>query len=100
VEYATDMESLNRLTTERTNIIGSGGSVGMRLPCPFCAQPDVREYALLSMKEQCSKPAVCPHCERGYKLIFTRASTGVRFEMVQTEGPDQPEWLRPQMRRV
>jgi hypothetical protein len=39
-------------------------------------------------------------CGRGAKAILSPIPGGTSFEMVQTSGPDQPDWLEPKMRRV
>lgn len=86
---------------EAQRIVGMGLDTGMVLPCPFCAAPDFLTYRILDTREALEKGAVCRECGRGCKAIFTSPQPGATvFEMVQTVGPDQPEWFDVKMRRV
>ena len=44
------------------------------------------------------KGATCPECNRGWKGVVQEDANSTGFEIVQTSGPDAPEWL-PKMRR-
>lgn len=81
-------------------ISGQGiGNVFVHMPCPFCAEEDFVVYEVLQVEKALAKPIVCKHCQRGAKTVFTRDSSGVSFEIVQTSGEDPPDFLPP-MRRV
>lgn len=85
---------------ENQKIEGMGiGNVHVHMPCPFCAAADFVVYELLDTEEALEKGGECKECGRAARAIVTRHSGGVQFEMVQTKGPDQPEWLVPKMRR-
>lgn len=96
-----NMDELAKLTTENTKITGYGAKTTMISPCPFCAYPNFMRWPILDMREVASKGAVCFRCKRGARLVFEDyPDGGAGFEIVQTEGPDQPEWFQPKMRRV
>lgn len=69
-------------------------------PCPFCAAPDFARWKVLEVEDAMQKETTCRECGRSAKAIFTRTPSSVAFEIVQTGGPDQPEWLTPKMRRT
>ena len=95
------LDEYNKRYFENQKIEGYGiYGVGMRVPCPFCAAPDFIVHKVIETEEAFAKGAVCKECGRGAKAIFARDPSGVSFEIVQTSGPDQPEWLTPKMRRV
>ena len=83
-------------------IEGYGLDTTIHMPCPFCAAPDWLVHKLICTHEALESGATCKECERSAKAVFTetKASGVTAFEMVQTAGPDQPEWLQPKMRRV
>ena len=76
------------------------GNVHIHMPCPFCAAADFLVYEILQCEVAMGKGATCRQCGRGAKTIYTRTPGSLSFEIVQTEGPDQPEWLKPKMRRL
>lgn len=79
---------------------GFGLDTSLVFPCPFCAAPRWAVTKIIEMEETMSKPHHCGECGRSAKMIFSRTAGGVSFEVVQTGGPDQPDWLEPKMRRV
>lgn len=74
--------------------------VEQHYPCPFCAAPDFIVSKILETEIKLAEGATCRECKRGAKALFDRSLGGVRFEIVQTEGPEQPAWLEPKMRRL
>lgn len=76
-----------------------GLNTTMHMPCPFCAAPDFLVYRVVEVQEAMGKGAVCKECGRGAKAVFIGHKGGISFEIVQTSGPDQPDWLEPKMRR-
>lgn len=92
-------EYLDRFA-QNQKIEGFGiGNIHIHMPCPFCAAPDFLVYELLDTETAMEKGGTCKECKRGAHAIVTSQKGGVQFEMVQTAGPDQPEWLVPKMRR-
>lgn len=86
--------------TANQKMTGHGlGNVHVHMPCPFCAEPDFVVYEVLEVQTKMAEGAVCKHCGRGAKAVFTRTPGGVSFEMVQTVGDEQPDYLIPKMRR-
>jgi hypothetical protein len=92
-------EYLKRLN-ENTKMEGFGFEVTMTVPCPFCAAPDFQKYLILEVEEAMAKDTTCKECGRSAKAIYHRSPGSTSFEVVQTGGPDQPEWLKPKMRRL
>ena len=89
----------NARFAEAQKISGWGVDVTMHMPCPFCAKSDFLVGKVLAIEEALEKGAVCRGCGRGARAVFTRGNGTIRFEIVQTVGPDQPEWMEPKMRR-
>lgn len=83
---------------ENQQVSGFGLDTTVHMPCPFCAAPGWMITKVLEMEEVSSKEHVCSECGRGAKMIYTRKGGGVSFEVVQTQGPDCPDFLPP-MRR-
>lgn len=81
-------------------IDGFGAGTTVHVPCPFCAAPDFASWKILEVEKGMREPGTCKECKRSCKTIFHHTTDGVSFEIVQTGGPDQPEWLTPHMRRV
>jgi hypothetical protein len=75
------------------------GNVHIHLPCPFCAAPDFMIYELMETEACLEKGAVCKECKRGMGAMVTRDGGAVQIEMVQTEGPDAPDYV-PRMKRI
>lgn len=93
-------EEYTRLTHQRVRTTGYGiEGVTQHLPCPFCAAGEWMVFRLIDGLPRTPHP--CAVCGRTAQIIYhVDNETETRIELVQTAGPDQPEWLRPQMRRV
>lgn len=108
----TNLEEYLRRFKENEKMSGFGvGADGakMHFPCPFCGAADYSIQPIVIIDEQgirsgveanMQTPITCGECGRSAKMIVTRHVGGVQIECVQTGGPDQPEWLKPHMRRV
>jgi len=79
---------------------GFGLETTMHVPCPFCGAIGFACYRVLDVEAAMARGSTCTECGRSAKALFDRTADGVAFELVQTGGPDQPEWLTPKMRRV
>lgn len=76
-------------------------SVTVSCPCPFCSAADFMIFAVIDTEEAMAEGATCKECGRGAKAVLSSpAGGGKQFEIVQTSGDDQPEWLKPKMRRI
>jgi hypothetical protein len=94
------LEEYNELISKRTRVSGFGMDTMQHMPCPFCAVEDHVSYKILEMEEVISKPIKCESCGRTSKVIFHRDGPSVSLEIVQTDGPDLPEWFGTLVRRV
>lgn len=95
------MGAFNRRFHRNRSITGYGVDVKISMPCPFCAAADFMVYRLLEMRKAISQGATCKACGRSARAIFHgNDDSELRFEIVQTGGPQQPEWLEPKMRRL
>lgn len=91
--------------TERTNIntriTGQGiGNVYTHQPCFFCGAPDFMCYEIMQVEKVMSEGATCKECGRSCKAIFKHDRGSTAFEVVQTGGPEQPDYFTHKMRRV
>ena len=78
---------------------GTGFETTCHVPCPFCAEPDFLVHRVIGTEEAYTKGAVCPACGAGFRGIFQHDASGVTMEIVQTCGPDAPDFM-PVIRRV
>jgi hypothetical protein len=85
---------------QNARMSGQGLNVMMFDPCPFCAAPDFWVYRIMDVVQVVSQEHVCEHCARGARVIVTRTPSSVHFVVEQTQGPDQPDWLIPKVRRA
>jgi len=92
-EYLTRFASNNY-------VYGFGMETGQSMPCPFCGARDWCKFKIIDVEAVTSQEHVCRECNRGARAIYTRTRDSVGFVMVQTSGPEQPEWLQPKMGRV
>lgn len=69
------------------------------MPCPFCAAPDWYVVKLMDFGHT-SDPLTCGECGRTAQLLYAKIDGGSTMELVQTDGPDAPEWLQPPPRRA
>lgn len=81
-------------------ITGFGAEVTTHTPCPWCATPNFQAWGILTAAEDLTAEATCVNCGRSGKSIVFRNLNGTSFEMVQTGGPDAPDWLVPAPRRM
>jgi hypothetical protein len=94
-------------------VSGYGLDTTQHFPCPFCAAADWAAVQVVDadfLQNRAPAPVqrvlgveggiACRECGRSARTIFTSDGAGTRMEVVQTGGPDQPEWLVPKMRRV
>lgn len=100
-----DLESMEELrvnTMIHLRTEGYGVETKSILPCPFCASPDWLVFPVTAglngyVEEQ--KPRFCKNCCRTARVIIVRSKDSVTFEIVQTDGPEPPEWMQPKPRR-
>lgn len=93
-------EDYERRFVQNEKVTGYGLDTQVHMPCPACAAADWLVYKLLDkdMKKILAAGADCPHCGRGFKVVFQDIGGGSMFEVVQTKGDDLPLYL-PKMRR-
>jgi hypothetical protein len=81
-------------------ITGYGIDTTMHMPCPFCAAPEWMVYRIIDSETAMVEGAVCSECNRGAAMEFqVNTPSNKQFEVVQTAGEPQPDWLQPMMRR-
>ena len=98
---AQSLEEYQRLSILNSSVTGSGiEGTTMHLACPFCCATDFMVYRLVDAKDAMVKGGTCHTCGRSARCEFDGDYTAIQFSIVQTGGPDQPEWLVPKMRRV
>lgn len=93
------LEEYNRLQNARMSISGFGTTVAISSPCPFCCAPDVMTYRMLEVDAAMRREYACNECARAFTFHVERDPQQVRFELVQTRGPDPAAYLPP-MRRA
>jgi hypothetical protein len=96
----TNIIEYNARFLENQRITGWGPGVEMHMPCPFCTAPDFMVFQIMQTEQAFAKGAVCGSCGRGMKMIVRRGPGEVRYRPVQTEGPDAPAWMDPQIPRL
>ena len=97
----TSLSEYNRRFALNQKIEGFGVvGIETHYPCPFCAAPGFMVARLLETEKVMADGATCKECGRSSRAIFQHMNGGTQFEIVQTGGPDQPEWLQPKMRLV
>lgn len=80
---------------------GTGSDLTMVSACPFCGAAEFLRANILSVEETLSQGSTCKECERSAKIeVRLDDQGGKHIEIVQTGGPEQPEWLIPKMRRI
>lgn len=94
------LEDYNQRFYENQRVSGQGLETRTHIPCPFCASEDFLSPRILDTESAMERGATCSVCGRSARAIFTRSPGTVSFEIVQTGGEDQPDWLKPKMRRV
>jgi hypothetical protein len=79
---------------KNTAYYGKYLGTGMKMPCPFCAEPDFLVYLIIEVNEKLKEGAVCKHCQRGCKGIVVENPGSISFRMVQTSGDDPSPWAK------
>lgn len=94
-------EDYNRKFAAGQRFFGFGLETGVGTPCPACAEPDFMVCRVVDMEATLRAGAVCRACGRGFRTVFPEGLPPgvVRFEVVQTVGPDVPSYMPP-IRRV
>lgn len=71
---------------------------GLGMPCPFCAAPNFTRYAIFEVADTEHKVQTCWSCKRSGKYSMERyelqGNPAMKFFVLQTGGPPQPDWLR------
>ena len=99
----TSMDQLAVRQLENTSVSGQGTSTAQHFPCPFCGSKDWYVVRVIEFAQN-HGPIECSECGRSAKLLYSTKNGGPmrggssQIEVVQTGGPDQPEWLEPKMR--
>lgn len=91
------MQEYSALFLANQRIEGVGFEVTMHVPCPFCAAPDFLASGIATAQSDWARGGTCPACGRSAKTLFQGNGN---WEIVQTGGPEPPEWLTPKMRRL
>lgn len=99
----TSLDEYNLRYKANTRIEGTGADTRTVLPCPFCAAADWLVYpvtAAMDNYQKIQEPRKCGHCGRTARLIIKQNEGSVEQELVQTDGPEPPDWLEPKPRRI
>jgi len=96
----TNMDEYNQRFKDNMKIEGFGLDVTQVFPCPFCAAPDWMTTKIIEVEQEMQKEHTCSECGRSAKSIVVRDDSGIRFNIVQTGGDDQPDWFEPKMQRI
>lgn len=95
------IDELNAKCLANNVIDGFGiGNVHTTIACPFCGEPGFLKYEILEVEKKMTEGAVCSHCNRGCRAEFVHDKGSIGFCLVQTSGPDVPDWYQPKMRRA
>lgn len=106
---ASSLEELFAKTMKNTGFEGFGLGTIMKIPCPFCGEPGFITAKVTAIEEALTSGGFCSGCGRGAKMVLgaipgapnsVRLADGKSFEIVQTTGPDSPEWMVPKIRRL
>lgn len=82
-------------------ITGRGlGNVFTHAPCPFCGAPEFMVFEVMETELAMVKEHTCAECERSAKFMVFDIAGGKTFHLVQTGGPDQPDWMVHKMERI
>jgi hypothetical protein len=93
------LKAFNDKFNKNTHLDGYGAGTSMAMPCPGCAEPDFLKYEILNTEEAMAKGAICQHCGRGFKAVFTKTKNMTSFKIVQTCGDDLPAY-QPAIKRL
>lgn len=95
-----DLDAYLKRFREGQSIEGFGADVSMTSPCPFCAAPNWMTWPIARVRETMEQGAACAECGRSAKAVFKDSPASIEFELVQTGGPDAPDYLVPKIRRA
>lgn len=70
---------------------------GMSMACPWCGAPDWLEFLVID--GPIGKVATCGECGRAGLFRSEPIPGGHSHELVQTDGPDAPAWMKYPPRR-
>lgn len=97
--HPANIEEYNKRFHENSRVEGFGLDVAQIFPCPFCAAPNWMTAKIIEVEDVMQREHHCCECGRSARAIIDRHPGGVSFEIVQTGGPDQPDWMLVKMRR-
>jgi bacterioferritin-associated ferredoxin len=95
-----NIDEYNKRSQLSHRVTGFGLDTTVHTACPFCAAPDWMHHKIMDTETAMARGATCAECGRSARAIISHSNGGVSFEIVQTGGRDQPEWLEPKMRRL
>lgn len=95
-----NMDEYLAVYTDRCYVDGYGINTTQVFACPFCAAKDWLRCKIVNVEKDMAKGETCSNCGRSAKFILKNEKQGKSFELVQTGGPDAPDWLVPKIRRV
>lgn len=96
----TTVEEFNARYNENYKTEGFGlGNVFCDLPCFFCAAPNFARYEIMEFETIMTKEHICTECERGAKAIIAHEGETSTLRVVQTCGPDAPDFIAPMIKR-
>lgn len=94
-----NMDEYKKKFELNTTYSGQGLDTTIHVPCPYCAEPEFMVYKIVESETALKKGGFCKHCQRGMVTVFhVDTPNNKQFEMVQTVGPDAPDYL-PKIRR-
>jgi hypothetical protein len=96
----TNADEYLKRVKENQSLSGHGADTTLHMPCPFCGAAEFMTYAIGAMEAVTGKGATCKECGRSARFLYEHHHDRASFEIVQTGGPDQPQWLIPKMRRT
>ena len=82
-----------RLAHVNMGMSGFGVDTISHMPCPGCCARDFMTFKVVDTEKALSEATVCSNCKRGFKMVLNRSPGSVSFRVVQTEGPDLPDYL-------
>lgn len=100
---ATDIVSLRNKGLANTRIEGLGEQTVQILPCPACSAPDWMRFPVTAAMNDYAdqkKATKCEKCGRTMRVVFEGnldRDGAVNFHVVQTAGPELPEWYEPKL---
>lgn len=92
-------EFLKRVGTNQM-VSGYGVESVIHMPCPFCGAGHFVCYNVLQCEEALSQSNTCDECHRSSKCVFEKKDRDTSFTLVQTGGPDCPQWFPFHMKRL